>query len=102
VQNIRGSDVVFRVGGEEFTIVMPGASLQVARARAEEICAAVAQCEIEHNGKHVGPITISLGVSVFPDDGSDAESLLGGADQALYQAKRTGRNRTATMSDVSA
>jgi len=100
VKNIHGAEVACRMGGEEFIIVMPGASLQTACARAEALRIAIAQSDIEHLHLPLGPITMSLGVSVFPNNGSDAESLLRSADQALYQAKRTGRNQTVTMSEL--
>ena len=94
-QSIRGSDIVCRVGGEEFTMILPGASLDATRIRAEGIREAIAGLDIEYQGGHIGPITVSLGVTIFPDGGTDFESLLRGADRALYQAKHSGRNRVA-------
>jgi diguanylate cyclase (GGDEF)-like protein len=94
-QNIRGSDIVCRVGGEEFTIILPGASLDATRTRAEGICKSMTGLNVKHDDITVGTITISLGVTVFPDGGRDFETLLRSADRALYQAKTDGRNRVA-------
>ena len=94
-QNIRGSDIVCRVGGEEFTIILPGASLDATRIRAEDIRKAMAGLDIKQHGDSVGTITVSLGVTIFPDGGRDFKSLLRSADRALYQAKTNGRNQVA-------
>jgi diguanylate cyclase (GGDEF)-like protein len=87
-RHIRGSDIACRFGGEEFTLVLPNATLQSARSRAEAICAAVR----EESGYLMG-VTASLGVALFPDSSTEAEGLLRAADQALYQAKGRGRNQ---------
>ena len=89
--NCRKGDFVCRYGGEEFLIVMPGASLKIAMRRAEEW-----RCGVEKLAAPGEPpdthITMSLGVAVFPEDGKDSASLLQAADQALYKAKAAGRN----------
>ncbi|UXI66173.1 diguanylate cyclase [Tahibacter amnicola] len=89
----RSEDVVCRYGGEEFAIVLTDATLEAAQRRAEAIRAAVEQMEVEHRGRMLGPFSVSVGVSVFPLNGSTPQDLMRHADAALYQAKRSGRNR---------
>jgi len=89
---VRGSDIACRVGGEEFAILLPEASMQVAAHRAEEIRKAVHEMGVKHDGKTLGPVTASLGVAAFPKSGDTADTVLRAADRALYDAKNSGRN----------
>jgi diguanylate cyclase (GGDEF)-like protein len=91
--HIRGSDIACRFGGEEFALVLPDATLDAVRRRAEGIREAIGRLEPSHRGRRLGRVTASLGVAVFPDHADDPESLLRAADQALYEAKTAGRNR---------
>jgi diguanylate cyclase (GGDEF)-like protein len=88
----RSSDIVCRYGGEEFVIVMPGASLQIANERAELIRRKFEQMWVPYENEFLHA-TISLGVSAFPIHGTDGEDALIRADRALYQAKQEGRNK---------
>ncbi len=90
---IRGSDMVCRYGGEEFVLILPGASLDSARDRAENIRTAVNSLDLTYHGQPLGTITVSLGIALFPDHSSDSAGLLHAADTALYRAKNEGRNR---------
>lgn len=85
----RKADVVVRYGGEEFAILLPETDAADALQVAEKIRAAVVNL-----GGLKRPLTISLGVASLRERGADAEELIDQADRALYQAKRTGRNRT--------
>ena len=89
---VRSSDVACRYGGEEFVLIMPDASLEVARLRAERVRDVVKHLRVEHDGRALGTVTVSLGVAVFPDHGSGGEAVLESADSALYRAKREGRD----------
>jgi len=91
--HIRASDVACRYGGEEFALVLPDASLEGAREKAEAVRASVKKLELKYRDKPVGPITASLGVALFPDHAEDADALMRAADEALYQAKGAGRDR---------
>jgi diguanylate cyclase (GGDEF)-like protein len=82
----RAADLVARYGGEEFVVAMPDADRDAAHAAAERIRRRVWA---------EGVVTISGGIAVFPEDGSDAEVLIRHADRALYRAKREGRDRIA-------
>jgi diguanylate cyclase (GGDEF)-like protein len=93
---IRREDVACRYGGEEFVLIMPGAPLATGARRGEELRLAIAETEVEHNGKRLPASTISVGVASFPEDAATAEELLHAADTALYRAKVAGRNRVVT------
>ena len=88
----RKYDVACRFGGEELIIVMPGASMADSVVRAEKIRAGIKQLELEHEGQKLESVTVSIGVSCFPDDSTTVESLIQAADKALYQAKEDGRD----------
>src|SRR2546423_2904985 len=85
----RRTDCCARYGGEEFVIVLPDTSAADAMDTAEHIRARVAAKKF--SGRKM---TLSIGVATFPEDADDAESIIAVADEALYQAKREGRDRT--------
>ena len=90
----RPGDLVARYGGEEFVVLLPGTSLPDALERARHTQQAVWSLAIEHTGTPAGIVTVSLGVAVqIPSRQQSPDDLLRHADQALYQAKRAGRNR---------
>ncbi len=91
--NTRSEDIVCRYGGEEFTLVLPGASHEDACHRAEELRAGIQSLVAAHQGQTLDTVTASLGIAIFPVHGTTAAALVRTADQALYQAKHSGRNR---------
>ncbi|HUL97422.1 MAG TPA: diguanylate cyclase [Usitatibacter sp.] len=95
----RGSDIACRFGGEEFAVILPGASLLVARNRAEAIRASLESLKLEFDGKPLGPLTVSAGVAAMPPHGQDWAFTLQQADRALYTAKQAGRNRVVAAVD---
>ncbi|PWH16239.1 MAG: hypothetical protein DDG60_04340 [Anaerolineae bacterium] len=90
--HVRPTDITCRFGGEEFILVLPEATVEVAMRRAEELRAMFAQARVNFHRRSLGA-TISLGVACFPQHGQTAEELIMHADQALYLAKEAGRNR---------
>ena len=94
-KTVRRFELVYRMGGEEFLVLLPGHDLAEAGRVAERIRAAV-----EHGRPGGLDVTISLGAVEFGVDGSDLHSLLARADEALYTAKREGRNRVALAPEV--
>jgi two-component system cell cycle response regulator len=100
LNGVRSFDLVARLGGEEFLIVMPETNLGIAAAVAERLRRSVADrpFTIKVGGQSV-PITISIGVSVARSEGDSPEALLKRADDALYAAKNGGRNQVVTQQD---
>jgi diguanylate cyclase (GGDEF)-like protein len=92
---VRAEDIACRYGGEEFTLIMPAASAEVARQRAEALREQVNGLAVHRRGTALGQLTASLGVAAYPLHGETGEDVLASADVALYQAKRAGRNRVA-------
>jgi two-component system cell cycle response regulator len=93
-KSIRGIDLACRLGGEEFVVVMPDTDMAVATMVAERLRRRIAADPFPiHKGERKVAVTISIGLAALagPDDG--AASVLKRADQALYRAKRDGRNR---------
>lgn len=92
-QNIRGSNMVCRYDGEEFLLILPDATLDGARLRAEHIRKLVKNLALMFQGLPLGMITVSIGVALFPDHAADTASLIRAADAALYESKNAGRDR---------
>ncbi len=91
IQNsIRGIDLAFRYGGEEFAVILPEAGIEAAYKVAERIRKTI---EVKTSSRDM-PVTISLGIANWPDNGLMKEEIIGHADAALYRAKQMGRNRT--------
>jgi diguanylate cyclase (GGDEF)-like protein len=84
-----------RFGGDEFAAAFPGVPKADAVAVAEEMRAAVAAHPYEHRGVRLAP-GLSCGVATIPGDAADARTLFQAADEAMYRAKRAGKNRVAT------
>jgi diguanylate cyclase (GGDEF)-like protein len=91
--HFRAGDVICRYGGDEFTLVLNNTSLETTRARAERLREEVKSLSVEFEGQILERFTLSCGVAVFPVHGSSAESVLRAGDDALYRAKREGRDR---------
>ena len=89
----RGGDIACRYGGEEFALILPSSTQQEGARRAEEIRQGVKLLTLVDKKRSLGEINVSLGVAVFPDHGTEPAALLKAADSALYQAKRSGRDR---------
>lgn len=90
--HVRGADVLCRIGGEEFLLLSVGADAGAALAAAERLRRAVEAEVIEHGGFRE-PVTISLGVALTAAGMESFDDLIKAADQALYRAKESGRNR---------
>lgn len=90
---VRRGDIACRYGGDEFVLILPDASQDVTRERAERLWNEVKHLHVEYKGQVLEPSTISLGVAIFPAHGSTGEAVLKAADDALYRAKQAGRGR---------
>jgi diguanylate cyclase (GGDEF)-like protein len=94
VNNVRRADLAARYGGEEFVVVMPNTSAGEAFMVAEKIRIAVAATDVGLPGDDPVRLTVSIGVAAYPENAQSVTELFSLADEALYRAKRTGRQRT--------
>jgi diguanylate cyclase (GGDEF)-like protein len=99
-RTIRGSDIVCRYGGEEFIVVLPGSSLENAGERAEAVRRGMHHIRVEMQGIDLPAVTGSFGIAAYPENGNTWQDIVHMADEALYQAKQEGRDRT-VISDIS-
>ena len=96
---LRPSDLVARYGGEEFVVILPSVDQAGALAVAQRICDSIEALAITHGGNDgLGVVTVSVGLACgVPVRGTKEKDLIALADQALYQAKHSGRNRVASL-----
>ena len=97
-EHFRGEDVACRYGGDEFVIALLDAPLEMTRERAERLCEHVRHLNIQHEGQTLEPISLSVGVAIFPEHGSISAEILKAVDIALYRGKREGRGRVVVAS----
>ena len=102
-QNVKGQDIAARYGGEEFAVILPATTLRAALTVADHVRRAVMTKELmkRSTGEHLGRVTVSIGVAQFRK-GETAQSLIERADNCLYAAKRSGRNRVICETDPEA
>jgi diguanylate cyclase (GGDEF)-like protein len=100
-KRLRRTDVVGRVGGEEFAAILPGVSLGEVAVVAEKLRRAIEELPPLRGGTllHTTPMTLSVGGTSLSADVVDVELLMSCADQALYEAKRNGRNQVRLWTD---
>lgn len=93
-RNLRSFDMVVRVGGEEFAVIMPETDNETANMIGERLCHRIADVPFRLASQQIElPITVSIGVATMEDKDADAPATLKRADTALYKAKNSGRNR---------
>ncbi|MBQ9688503.1 diguanylate cyclase [bacterium] len=92
-KNVRSSDIVCRYGGEEMTILLPNTDYEEAVITAEKICGIIAEKPFKLANNQESNVTISLGVSTYPQDGEAPAEIIENADKRLYRAKENGRNQ---------
>ena len=91
-EELRKIDTGARVGGEEFAIILPGADKAAARAFADRLRQKVAATPLRQDGREIA-VTVSIGISDLRAEDGNGDAVLARADEALYRAKRAGRNR---------
>jgi diguanylate cyclase (GGDEF)-like protein len=92
-RSTRGQDIACRYGGEEFALVLTDTNLDGVLKRAEILRQQVKQMSVEYAGQLLGTVSVSIGVAVYPEHGNSSPEVLRASDQALYRAKREGRDR---------
>lgn len=99
-EDIRVGDIAARYGGEEFIVAFYNTDEKTIKTRAESIREAVSRLQVKYGAQPVGPITVSIGVAVYPTDGRNTNELIESADKALYFAKTNGKNRIVLYSEI--
>lgn len=94
--SVRSSDYVARYGGEEFIVLLPQTESKQAYKVAEKVRMVVEDKKLLGDGKK---LTVSIGISTYPKDGSNEEELIEKADQALYYSKNNGRNQSTSWDE---
>jgi len=97
----RSQDIACRYGGEEFALVLTDTTLDGTFKRAEILRQQVKQMSVEDDGKLLGGVTVSMGIAMYPEHGTTMVEVLRASDQALYAAKREGRDRVFTWTTES-
>ena len=92
-RSVRDGEAAARFGGEEFTVLLDTSIPAEAQAAAERMRLAVTTLHIRIKDRDLPPLTVSIGVAVYPINGIDAQQVLDRADEALYEGKRNGRNQ---------
>jgi diguanylate cyclase (GGDEF)-like protein/PAS domain S-box-containing protein len=100
-KNTRSQDIACRYGGEEFALVLSDSSLEGAYRRAEILRQQVKLMSVEYDGQTLGAVSVSMGVALFPDHGTTMADVMRASDQALYSAKREGRDRVSVWTTES-
>ncbi|EAU40406.1 putative transcription regulator (with tandem n-terminal response regulator domains) protein [Fulvimarina pelagi HTCC2506] len=93
--SVRASDLPCRIGGEEFAVLLPNADERTARVTAERFRAAIEARPFIISDALELPVTVSVGLAIFPRGGQEVSTLMRAADAALYRAKSAGRNQIA-------
>ncbi len=98
-RSTRGQDIACRYGGEEFALVLTDSNLAGAQKRSEDFREGIKKLSVEYAGRVLGTVTVSMGIAIFPENGTNMTQLLRAADQALYRAKREGRDRVCVWTE---
>ncbi|WP_253713719.1 sensor domain-containing diguanylate cyclase [Bradyrhizobium sp. WD16] len=94
--SLRAGDIACRYGGEEFLLVLPECGIDDARRRLQQICLDISRKTVVFHSQDLPRVTISAGLAELSEDLSSPDMLIAAADDALYAAKRNGRNRVET------
>jgi diguanylate cyclase (GGDEF)-like protein len=89
---MRAGDLACRYGGEEFSLIIAEVNAEGARKCVESIRETIKHLSLHHRGQTLGTITVSAGIATYPAHGTNAEELIRAADEALYRAKKAGRD----------
>lgn len=99
LRQVRSEDIACRYGGDEFIIMLPDASPEMIRERANRLCEHTRRLKIHFKGQTFEMISFSVGVASFPENGATSAEILKAADTALYLAKHEGRGRVVVANE---
>ncbi|OEU65051.1 MAG: hypothetical protein BA863_04130 [Desulfovibrio sp. S3730MH75] len=99
LSQVRDEDILCRMGGEEFLVVMTSVSRDVVIKRAEALRESFESVDLHFGSSRRESLTVSIGISFYPDNSRDITTVIDLADKALYSAKNTGRNKVAVFSE---
>src|SRR4029077_11833702 len=91
---VRAGDLACRYGGEEFSLIVAEVDIEGTHKCVEGIRDAIKHLSLHHRGQTLGTITVSAGIASYPAHADNSEDLIHAADEALYQAKKAGRDCT--------
>jgi len=97
---VRAGDLACRYGGEEFCLVIAEVNVDGASRCIESVRDAIKHLSLHNRGQTLGTITVSAGIAMYPAHGEDAEHLIRAADDALYRAKKAGRDRVTVYEPI--
>ena len=100
LSGVRPGDIASRYGGEEFVLVLYNTDANTAKERAEMIRKSISLMKIKYNGNVLDNITVSIGIAIYPQDGTSEAELIAFSDKALYFAKENGRNKVVLFSEI--
>jgi diguanylate cyclase (GGDEF)-like protein len=89
---MRAGDLACRYGGEEFSLILAEVGTEGAQKCVESIRETIKHLSLHHRGQTLGTITVSAGIATYPAHGTNSEELIRAADEALYRAKKAGRD----------
>lgn len=92
-RTVSDDEIACRLGGEELAVILPHSDMDEATEYADNIVTQIRTMHLEHKGLSLGQLSVSIGVSTYPEPSSDIEGLVKMADKALYMAKEQGRDR---------
>ncbi|MFH1767987.1 MAG: diguanylate cyclase [Candidatus Omnitrophota bacterium] len=92
-ETLRKVDLLFRYGGEEFSVLLPETDAEGAFIVGERMRAAIESVSLDFDGSNIEHLTISIGIATLPADTKNKEELINFSDKALYQAKQEGKNK---------
>jgi len=98
-KNVRSTDIVCRYGGEEMSVILSNTKKEEAIHTAQKLCNAVAERIFDLANNQKEHVTISLGVSTYPQNGETSQALIEYADKGLYKAKENGRNQVGMVDE---
>ena len=90
---MRKEDCVCRIGGEEIAVLLPQADREQSLIISDKVCQEVRRLHLTLNGQSLGKLSISIGIATYPEDADDADELIKQADNAMYSAKKNGRDQ---------